>query len=80
MKDQAEGGVGIIRKTRERFRELYELVAVADAELLVRSVAYIAYFDRIIMDLPHTSKKNLIHGYIYGSMRYIKSNAKAHIQ
>ena len=45
MKDQAEGGVGIIRKTRERFRELYELVAVADAELLVRSVTYIAYFD-----------------------------------
>lgn len=40
MKDQADGGVGIIMKTRERFRELYELVAVGDVGLVVRSVAY----------------------------------------
>ena len=50
MKDQAEGGAGIIRKTRERFRELYELVAVADVGLVVRNVAY---FDSLWVRLPH---------------------------
>ena len=40
---------------------------------------YIAYFDKIIMDLPHTSEEELVHGYIYGLKPYIKSKVKAHV-
>ena len=41
--------------------------------------SYIAYFDKIIMDLPHASEEELVHGYIYGLKPYIKSNVKAHV-
>ena len=42
--------------------------------------SYIAYFDEIIMDLPHASKEELVHGYIYGLKPYIKGNVKAHVK
>ena len=42
-------------------------------------VLYIAYFDEIIMDLPHASKEELVHGYINGLKPYIKSNVIAHV-
>ena len=42
--------------------------------------SYIAYFDEIIMDLPHTSEEELVHGYIYGLKPYIKGNVKAHVK
>ena len=41
--------------------------------------SYIAYFAEIIMDLPHASEEELVHGYIYGLKQYIKSNVKAHV-
>ena len=40
---------------------------------------YIAYFDKIIMDLPNTSKDKLMHAYIYRLKPYIKVNVKAHV-
>ena len=42
--------------------------------------SYRAYFDEIIMDLSHTSKEELVHGYIYGLKPYIKGNIKAHVK
>ena len=42
--------------------------------------SYIAYFDKIIMDLPNTSKEELVHAYIYGLKPYIKVHVKAHMQ
>ena len=42
--------------------------------------SYIAYFDKIIMDLPHASKEELVHGYIYGLKPYIKENVKAQVK
>ena len=41
---------------------------------------YIAYFNKIIIDLPNTSKDELVHAYIYGLKPYIKGNVKAHVQ
>ena len=41
---------------------------------------YIAYFDKIIMDLTNTSEEKLMHTYIYGLKPYIKGNVKAHVQ
>ena len=40
---------------------------------------YIAFFDKIIMDLPNDSKEELMHTYIYGLKLYIKGNIKTHI-
>ena len=39
---------------------------------------YITYLDEIIMDLPNTSKEELVHAYIYRLKPYIKGNVKAH--
>ena len=43
-------------------------------------MSYIAYFDELIMDLPHTSKEELVHDYIYGLKPYTKGNVKAHVK
>ena len=32
------------------------------------------------MDLPHASKEELVHGYIYGLKPYIKGNVKAQVK
>ena len=42
--------------------------------------SYIAFFDKIIMDLPHASEEELVHGYIYGLKPYIKGNVKAQVK
>ena len=42
--------------------------------------SYIAYFDKIIMDLLHASEEELVHGYIYGLKPYIKGNVRAHVK
>ena len=40
---------------------------------------YIAYFNKIIMDLPNASEEELVHAYIYGLKPYIKGHVKAHV-
>ena len=41
---------------------------------------YVAYFDKIIIDLPNTSKDELVHTYIYRLKSCIKEIVKAYVQ